>query len=243
MLKTNKNFLTYITIIALLLLITPITFADVYLEQVTKNKKNNEETTTKLYISENAVRIEEPDGKIINITDFQSQRLITLDTENKEFFTIPLSQIKEDLARGAAHFRNSVSMNWRVEDSSERETIAGHNTRKIVFHGRGEAKNSQSAGDAISITLELWIANTVPLPEGINSRILDALGFEQNPFVDAVVVGEIKRMGGYPLRSITSIKMATVEDEITQEVLLVSEIAPDPQRFAIPADYKEIEAQ
>lgn len=239
----TKNYAAALAALLLITLFATAAHADIYLEQKTTSKKNSgEETLTSMYISNSAIRVEEPGGKIVNITDFQGKQLITLDTDNKEFFAIPLSQIKEDLRRGAGHFRNAVDMNWRMEVSPETREIAGYQTRKYVFHGRGEARNRQGSG-GVSITLELWIGEGVPVPESINQRILDALGIDQNPFVDTAVVDEIRKLGGYPLRSVTTIEMDTVNDVIEQEVILLTQVEADPSRYHIPSEYQEIEPQ
>jgi hypothetical protein len=134
-------------------------------------------------------------------------------------------------------------MSWRLEETGKTEMIAGYKATKRVFHGRGEARNTSQGGKDISITLEIWFGEEVPIPADINNQILNALGIEQNPFVDATVINEIKRMGGYPLRTITSINMGSVKDEIRQEVLLLTEVESDPSRYQVPAGYTQIDSK
>jgi hypothetical protein len=241
--KHTTNKLTIIALCGIMLFAVSAA-ADVYLEQVTKSEKNGgEKSLSKMYIGDGAIRIEEPGGKMVNITDFVGDRLITLDVDNKEYFTIPLEQIKQDIGQASAYFRKAVQMSWRVEDAGASDTIAGYQTRKIVFHGRGTATQQGGENSEISITLAFWISEEVPVPAGINNRILDALGIEQNPFVTPAIVSELRKLSGYPLRTLTSIDMASVKDEITQEVTLISKIEDDPRRYEIPENFQQVEAK
>lgn len=230
---------------AMLLLVAAVSTADVYLEQVSRTSRASTsegggDSTTRIWFSDNAIRIEEPGGTMANITDFRADQLITLDLQNREYFSIPLSQVRDDLARASAGLKRRMQMNWRVETTDETETIAGYPCRVIRFHGRGEIVQERSSSP-MKITMTYWVAENAPVPAELTRRLMDIMGLQDNPFVDSAVLGELRRLGGYPLKFRTTVEMDSITDEVEQTVTKLEVREIGPEFYKVPAEFKEIQ--
>jgi hypothetical protein len=230
---------------ALLVCAAATASADIYLEQVSKSSRvhaadKSGEGLTRMWFSDQAIRIEEPGGTMINITDFRSDQLITIDHQNREYFTIPLSQVRDDLARASAGLKRRMQMNWRVEPTDESEIIAGYACKIIRFHGRGEIIQ-KSGSSPMKITMTYWVAEKAPVPAGLTRRLMDIMGLQDNPFVDSAVIGELTRMGGYPLKFRTTVEMDSITDEVEQTVTKIEVQQVPPDFYRAPANFKEID--
>ena len=220
--------------------------ADIYIEKASKSLGNTggdgtKEWVTKMWISDSRIRIEEPEGNMINITDFSQRSLTTLDTENKQFFVISLDQVQRDFIRSTARLKDSIDMNWRVEAVQDGGEIAGYPTKLVRFHGLG-TMSAGSGQNELRITMSIWVSDEVPGLTSVADRILEVMGLDKNPFIGAAVLEELKRLGGFHLKAIVESEMDGKVQGVEQTVLLLEEIAAEPGRFEIPSGFEEISA-
>lgn len=219
------------------------TVADVYIEQNTKHTGNrgsdrDANVDTRMWISANAIRAENVDGDVIHITDLANNRLITLDKEEKEYFIIPLDRVRSDLERASSRMRRQLSISWEQTRLGQSQEISGYLCRGIRFVGKG------GFGDAgkVEITLEFWVSDEANASIDIFIRQMTALGLEANPFVSDMVLDELKRIGGYPIKTITSIKMGAIDDVIEQTVSKIDIVNVASDFYEIPDDFTKAEA-
>ena len=217
--------------------------ADVYIEQYNSHSGNSQTSgtasgLTKMWIADNAIRIEEADGDVVHITDLTTSRLITLDTAKREYFIIPLEQVREDLGRASARLKEQMQIDWRIDRIGEETIVSGFVCMPIVFRGQGKLLHG-SGYKPLDITIEFWVSKETPVSYGIFQRMMDAIGISQNPFMDTEILSQLRDMGGYPVQTITSIKLDTINDRIEQTVKEIQQIGHDPSLFAIPAGYTE----
>lgn len=220
--------------------------ADVYIEQYNSHTGSSQSSgaasgLTKMWIADNAIRIEEADGGVVHITDLTTSRLITLDTAKREYFVIPLEQVRQDLGRASARLKEQMQISWRIDRIGEESIVSGFVCMPIVFRGQGRLLQG-SGYKPLDITIEFWVSKETPVSYGVFQRMMDAIGIAQNPFMDSEILSQLRDLGGYPVQTITSIKLDTIDDRIEQTVRDIQEIAHDPSLFAIPAGYSEADA-
>jgi hypothetical protein len=218
--------------------------ADIYIEQYTKHSgssgsSSEPEGLTKMWISEWGIRIVESDGKIIHITDLAGNRLVTIDTEKKEYFEIQLDQVRADLERASARMKQQLRISWDVVDLNQTQVISGFNCRALRFVGSGGYGGSH---DQMEITIDFWLSSDTDASMDVFLRLMDAIGMGQNPFVDSRIISELRRAGGFPIKTVTNIKMGTINDRIEQTVQKIEHVAASPSLFQIPAGYDEAKA-
>ena len=230
--------------LVLAVLATAPVAADVYIEQSNRysgdsSREGDENGVTRMWIAEQAIRIEEPGQQMVHITDLVNSRLITIDMDEREYYTIPLNQVRSDFQRAATMMRERMEVSWRVERSAEERTISGYSCRLLRFHGRG----TMTRGDSfvpLQITIDYWMSSEAGLDLDIFMRLMSAVGLEQNPFIDQSVLRELRTVEGYPIRTTTSINMGSISDEVEQTVELIRVVDVEPDFYEVPADFEEI---
>jgi len=217
--------------------------ADVYLEQ--ENSHSGSSTSnqpssgmTKMWISENSIRIEVSSSGTVHITDLAGARLITLDRTKREFFIIPLEQVRADLKRASERLKQRMHISWRIERIGEQETISGFDCMPIVFRGSGSLEQGGNFAP-LDISVQFWVSRNTPISYDVFLKLMDVIGISQNPFMDTQVLNELRDLGGYPIKTVTSIKFEGVNDRIEQTVKVIREVEHDPSLYAIPEGYTE----
>jgi hypothetical protein len=219
------------------------TAADIYIVKSNKtigdSRSQEQEWMTRMWIAKDYIRIEEPEGKTVNITDFAKGELITLDTENNEYFTIPLKQIHDDFVRGAAGMKQRMDLKWRVEGPTDGGVIAGYKCKKIIFHGAGTVEiNSRRVEQRITMTI--WFSDQLVGVEETSQRLLEVMGLDKHPFLGESVLAELKRIGGFHLKAIVESEVDGKIQGVEQTVDEFSVVESDPTLFEIPAGYKQV---
>lgn len=233
-----KKLLIMPALVLILAMAAPLS-ADIYIEQInrsSRNTDNSENGVMRMWISEQAVRMEEPDGKTVHITDFANERLITLDNERKAYFVIPLDKVRNDFARASSRLKSRIEMNWRVEWTDKEEMISGFKCKLVRFHGRGTIAKEEGVSP-LSITIEFWLSNDTGVPADFSDKLFQFLGMRDNPFVDSTVLKELNRIGGYPVKSVTSIEMDSISDTIEQTALNIESVNVEPGFYSVPEGY------
>ena len=236
---------TFLTIAAVMLFcMIGMAHADVYVEKSNKSlgdsrSGSKQEWITKMWISDSAIRIEESEGEMINIMDFQNMKLITLDSKNKEFFVIPLDQVQKDFVRETANLKRRMNLNWRVEEVEGIEEIAGYESKLFRFHGRGDVLQNKKNAE-MKITMSLWVSDATPASSATSEHLLEVMGLDKNPFVSEAVLNELKRIGGFHMKAIIESEMDGKKQGIEQTVIAMSEIDASRDLYSIPSGYKEV---
>ena len=236
-----KIFRLSAILVMLLAIVAGPAAADIYIEQKTEHvgsSSSSSETSSisKMWISDGAIRIEEADGKSIHITDLRNNRLITLDTEKKEYVVIPLDQVRSDLEKASARMKDQMRLAWDIKSIEGIREISGYTCVGIRFRGQGGFSNRT---ERISLTIDYWITNETEASVDVFLRVMDTIGLKQNPFIDERVLDELRSLGGYPIETITSIKMGTIDDRIEQTVLKMETVNVGAGFYAVPSGYTE----
>ncbi len=237
----NKVFIA--TVFALAFALALPAHADIYIEQLNKHSGASSSSQagsgiTKMWIAQQAIRVEEPGGKTIHITDLEGSRLITLDMTKREYFIIPLQQVRSDLERASARMRQRMQISWQIEHPGTTMEVSGHLCKPIVFRGSGSMDRGTNISP-LEITIEFWIGEDVPVTFDAFLRLMDVIGAGQNPFMDDTILREIRGLEGFPMRTVTSIRMESINDQIEQIVQEIHELDYDPNLYAIPAGFRE----
>lgn len=238
-----KKLITFAVLIALVAISLPLK-ADIYIEQENKGSKNSateadKDSTIKMWISEKAIRVEEPGGKMINIVDLENRQLITLDLENKEYFVIPLSDVHESFAKASANLKRRMQMKWRVENLDGRETISGYECYRVRFHGIGEiTQNNQK--DEMKVTLDYWLCSDTPVPEDLSKKLLEVMGMNNNPLIDQAIYKELASLKGYPVKFVTTMERGVTTDTVEQTVTKIEDVTVADGFYSIPQGFSEV---
>jgi hypothetical protein len=229
--------------VVLAALSAPQAHADVYIEQLNSHVGGGSQSQSapgliKMWLSNRAIRVEEPGGHMVHITDLEGLKLITLDMSKREYFIIPLEQVRSDLERASARLKQRMQISWQIEHPAGSQEISGFLCNPVIFHGSGHMERGPEVAP-LNLTIEFWLSDGTGIDFNVFLRLMDAIGGGQNPFMDAMVINELKRMKGFPIRTVTSIKMDSIDDRIEQTVQVVHQLEYDPSLYAIPAGFQE----
>jgi hypothetical protein len=224
-------------------LFAPAADADIYIEQLnshsgTSGHSDSASGLTKMWLSNRAIRVEEPGGQTVHITDLDGSRLITLDMSKREYFIIPLQQVRSDLERASARLKQRMQISWRIEHAAGSQEISGFLCSPVIFLGSGRMDRGRDVAP-LNLTIEFWISEQVDADFDVFLKLMDVIGGGQNPFMNAQIISELKKMKGFPIRTVTSINMDSIEDKIEQTVQVIRRLEYDPNLYAIPAGFVE----
>lgn len=238
-----KKIITFAVLFALVAVCLPLK-ADIYIEQENKGSKTSateadKDSRIKMWISEDSIRVEEPGGKMVNIVDLANRQLITLDTENKEYFVIPLSEVHESFAKASANLKRRMKMKWRVENLSDTETVSGYNCMRVRFHGLGEITANSQVSE-MKVTLDYWLSSGTPVPDDLSVKLLEVMGMNNNPLIDQAIYKELASLKGYPVKFVTTMERGSSTDVVEQTVTRIEEVTVEDGFYSVPMGYAEV---
>lgn len=241
-----KTLRISLVLFALIAVVPTLVSADTYIEQYNKysgnaNPDQPASGLTRMWIGNGHIRVEEPDGKMVHITDLENERLITLDIDKRQYFIFPLSQVRSDLQRVSSRMRQRMKLSWEVERPGGTKNISGFDCRVLRLEGRGRLEGG-TGYSSLAISIEFWISVEPNLSMDTFFRLMDGIGLGQNPFLDQEVLSELRRMEGYPIQTVTSIRMDSISDRIEQTIREIRDVKHDPDLYAIPTGYVEAES-
>ena len=238
-----KKFIKLAILLVIIAVALPLK-ADIYVEQENKGTKTTaseagDESTIKMWISEKAIRVEEPGGKMVNIVDLENSQLITLDTENKEYFMIPLSDIHSSFAKASTNLKRRMKMSWRVETLEGIEKILDYDCVKVRFTGLGEITTNSKKSE-MKVTLDYWLSSDTPMPDEFSQKLLEVMGMNNNPLVDPAIYKELAALKGYPLKFVTTMERGVTKDVVEQTVTKIEEVTVADGFYSIPAGFEQV---
>jgi hypothetical protein len=238
-----KKIASLILFLILVAVVVPLK-ADIYIEQENKGSKTSaseagQDTLIKMWISDKAIRVEEPGGKMANIVDLENRQLITLDLTNKEYFVIPLDDVHSSFVKASTNLKRRMNMKWRVETLEGVEKVAGYDCVKVRFTGLGEitANNKKSQ---MKVVLDYWLASGTPVPDDLAAKLLEVMGMNNNPLIDQAIYKELAALKGYPLKFVTTMERGHSTDVIEQKVTKIEDVTVADGFYSIPMGFQEV---
>ncbi len=206
----------------------------------TTNKGVSGPSTT--YLSTDKVRTSSPDQD--TIVDLKAGRYVFVDNKKKEYWETTaaemeatfkqleaqMSQMAEQMKNMPAAFRDKLgggpAAPVTVQKGVGSKVVAGHTCQPYTV----------SMGDAMKI--EMWVAPDVEFPvQSLDARKALFVGPTMQKF--AKVFEEMKKIKGYPLLEVTTMKMLGQTVESTREVTEMRKGALPASTFETPAGYKK----
>jgi hypothetical protein len=193
------------------------------------------------YLSKNAIKTSSSDGTD-SIIRFDTQKLITIDNKKKTYSEITFQELQDMINKvGAAagqmndedmammkKMMGQMATSFSVAKVGPGETIAGYATEKYLLKGPIEA--------------EISAASDLKMP----ATYYDVMKF-QMPSMPMFDMGkmyeEMKKISGFPLKTVTTMKMMGNEMKTTKVVTSIEKGAIPASVFEIPAGYKRVEAK
>lgn len=194
------------------------------------------------YIATDKVRISSPDQD--TIVDLKSGRFVFLDNKKKEYwettaaemeaaakqFEAQMQQMAEQMKNMPAALRDKLGGGLpaavTVEKGTGTKVVAGHTCHPYTV----------SMGDSMKI--EMWVAPDVEYPaQSLDARKALFVGPTMQNF--AKVFEEMKKIKGYPLLEVTTMKILGQTAESTREVTDITKGSIAASAFELPAGYKK----
>jgi hypothetical protein len=195
--------------------------------------------TSTTYLSGNAMKRSGSDGSDM-IIRLDEGKMVMVDNGKKTYSEISFqdmqammdkaSQAMKDLPPEAAAAMKSMMGNMATEISvtsaGPGEAIAGYATQKYVVKGPME--------------MEIWAAPALKVPPQFYDAI--KMRLPRNPMFDlGKLYDEMKKIDGWPVKQITSLKMMGQEQKSESVVTSVDKTPIPKSTFDVPAGYKKTE--
>jgi hypothetical protein len=191
--------------------------------------------TSTEYYSKSAMKIHSSDGND-SIIRFDSERIITIDHKRKTYTDVTFKQLQEALSKVGSDFgadakqmeamkkvMGQMAESFTVTKEGPGESIAGYSTEKYLIKGPME--------------MEIWAAEILKIPAAYYD--LMKLQAPSNPMFDMKkLYEEMKKVDGFPLKTVMTMKMMDMEIKTTKVVTSIEEGALPASVFEIPAGYK-----
>jgi hypothetical protein len=201
------------------------------------------EVTTVNYLSGNTFKYSSSDG-MDSIVRLDEGKMISVDNNKKTYTEITfkqlqetadalnsaMSQDKEGSAQAMAAMRKMMGGGADVPISVTKlgagESIAGYATEKYLVKGPME--------------MEIWAAPDLKIPPQYFDTMKARM--PRNPMFDfSKMFEEMKKINGYPVKQITTMKIMGMETKSTTIVTAVDKGAIAKSVFDVPAGYKKVE--
>lgn len=208
--------------------------------KVTTQKAAPSISTT--YLTSDRVRTSSPDQDAI--MDLKAGHFVFIDNKKKEYWETTTAemeaaakQLEAQMSRMAEQMKNMPAAlrdklgggpiaPVTVEKGTGTKVVAGHNCQPYTV----------SMGDSMKI--EMWVASDVEYPvQSLDARKALFVGPTMQKF--AKVFEEMKKIKGYPLLEVTTMKIMGQTVQSTHEVTEITKRAIAAAAFEIPAGYKK----
>ena len=228
-----KSVFGKIFMLSLCMAVLPAVFAAEGLywetEQITSGMPgaNNSKNLIKTYQTEDAYRIDNPDG--ITIFKFRDGNIIRIDDKKKTYSETPLDQMFGDNEKDNARAREmmkKMAEDVKIEKTSETETINGYKCTKYNVSVMG-------------IKTEQWVTEEIKAYNKLKEKIKKQVEkYKDNPMLSQMLglSKDIEQVKGFPMKTVT--KMGAFGAENTVQKVEVKNI--DDSIFAPPSDYAKV---
>ena len=193
--------------------------------------------TSTQYLSSSKVRT--GDGDMDTIMDFASGKIVMVNNKKKEYSETTLEEIRAAMQKLEASMAGNPMMekmmgtvgDVTVQKGNTPRTIAGYDTQHYIL----------TMGD--SFREEIWAAPALTPPiQYFDAR--NAMYVAMGPMGKRFqrIGDEMRKIKGFPLATLTSVKMVMVKQDSTAEVTEVRKGPIPASAFEVPADYKKVDA-
>lgn len=196
-------------------------------------------STVTTYLSTGAVKRSSSDGSD-TILRLDENRMVIVDNNKKTYSELTFQQLQAMLDEAGAAGENvppeamaamqkmmgGATTDVRVVKAGAGEPIAGYPTEKYQLTG--------------FMTMDIWAAPDLKVPPQYYDAI--KLRMPRNPMFDmGKVFDEMKKIGGFPLKQVTTMKMMGMENKTTMVVTSVDKGPIAKTTFDVPAGYKKVD--
>jgi hypothetical protein len=198
-------------------------------------------TTSTEYFSKNAMRTNSSDGNDTLIR-FDTEKIISIDNKKKTYSEMTFKQLQEMLDKAGSalsgmndqqmaamkKFMPQAAASFTVTKAGAGENIAGYATEKYLLQG--------------PMDMEIWSAGDLKIP----TAYYDAMKIQMpaNPMFDMrKMYDEMKKMSGFPLKTVMTMKMMGSEMKTTRVATSIAKGAIPSTVFEVPAGYKLVESK
>jgi hypothetical protein len=197
------------------------------------------DSTATEYFGRSAMRTRTEGGED-SIIRFDEKKILTLDHRAKTYSEVTFAQLQAMLDRAGRALEEHGEeletgkkmmgldgMAVTVARAGPGETIAGYPTEKVLLRGPME--------------IELHVAPALKIPPAYYDMM--KLRTPDNPLLDMKkLIDEMKRIEGFPLKTVTAMKMMNMEMKTTRVVTSIEKGAIPASIFEIPAGYRRVKA-
>lgn len=195
-------------------------------------------STTTLYFSGNAMKQSSSDGTD-SIIRFDQSKLISIDNKKKTYSEMTFQQLQDavnkagsgsgmdaDQMAAVKKMMGQTAAPASVTDQGPGETIAGYKTEKYLVTGPME--------------MQIWAAPDLKVPVAYYDAL--RIRVPPNPMFDmGKMYDELKKINGWPMKNVTTMRMMNMSTTTTTEVTSVVKGAIPPSTFDVPAGYKLVQ--
>ncbi|MBN2339599.1 MAG: DUF4412 domain-containing protein [Acidobacteria bacterium] len=197
------------------------------------------DSTATEYFGRSAMRTR-TEGGDDSIIRFDEKKILTLDHRTKTYSEVTFDQLQTMLDRAGEALEEHgeemetvkkmmglADMSITVTEAGPGETIAGYPTAKYLLRGPME--------------IEIHAATDLRIPPAYYDMM--KLRAPDNPVLDMKkLIDEMKRIEGFPLKTVTTMKMMNMEMKTTRVVTSIEKGAIPAAVFEIPAGYRRVQA-
>ncbi len=192
-------------------------------------------STVTLYFSGNAMKQVNADGTD-SIIRFDQGKIISVDNKKKTYSEVTFQQLQDEINKALSEAKmdpeqmamikkmtGQTATQFSVTDQGPGEIIAGYKTEKYLVAGPME--------------MQIFAAPDLRVP----SAYFDSLRIKApaNPMFDmGKMYDELKKINGWPMKNVTTMRMMNMSMTTTTEVTSVVKGAVPPSTFEVPAGYK-----
>jgi hypothetical protein len=212
-------------------------------QSATGGRGGGREVTNVNYLSGNAFKTSSSDG-MDTILRLDEQKIISIDNNKKTYTEMTFQQLQQ----------MADSLNAAMSEDKEGSAQAMAAMKKMMGGGADTpiTVTKLGAGETVSgyatehymvngpMQMEIWAAPDLKIPP----QYFDAMKMRmpRNPMFDfSKMFEEMKKINGYPVRQITTMKIMGMESKSTTVVTAVEKGAIAKSVFDIPTGYKKVE--
>ncbi len=194
-------------------------------------KSNNEDGTT--WISKNKMR--QDDGGITSIIiRFDKNKVFILNHVEKTYSEMALPiKLEENLTPEAKQIIRVMKITSSVAETQEKRVIKGWTSRKFM----ADISISMMGMD-MPMTMEIWASTETGINLKTYRRFYEVL-LSMNPFTKDLV-GELRKIEGYPVLTKISMRVKGVETKSQEEVITVEENRVPKGTYDLPSGYTQV---
>jgi hypothetical protein len=197
------------------------------------------DSTATEYFGKSAMRTR-TEGGDDSIIRFDEKKILTLDSRTRTYSEVTFDQLQAMLDRAGEALEGHgeemetlkkmmglADMAITVTEAGPGETIAGYPTAKYLLRGPME--------------IEIHAATDLRIPPAYYDMM--QLRAPDNPLLDMKkLIDQMKKIDGFPLKTVTTMKMMNMEMKTTRVVTSIEKGAIPAAVFEIPAGYRRVEA-